>query len=645
MRRRQRREPDGLRLADISRPVTFRWRADSVDDFLRQVAEARDPGRSEEFLRPDPPLVNLLQRHPCCVRAVDRLRRAVRNREHVLLYSDYDCDGVVALTILKELLLAMGLPLNRLTWLIPHRIHDGYGLSLALLRKHYRGLAAKCRPGLVVTLDCGSAASKEVAWLIGQSADVLVVDHHQVFQDSSAHANPRVIHLNPWAFDAPPRHQARITRLRQMCAAGLTWLLARAALPPNSKAAARRRDRFTLLAGLATVADVVPLLGGNRALVKRSLALANDAEALAQLCPGLAALQVKYAKGLTQTDASITEKTYAFAWGPRINAAGRMETASHALELLAARTSEAVKAAANRLTNLNEWRIGTQDAISNSAREMAEQVMQARQPQILLLCDPSWHPGVIGIVAARIREEFNVPAILCAMNAAGDWQGSGRSVPGCDLGVLFQRAHAAGLILRGGGHAAAGGLTFQASNKEALEFWLNNEVGKTLPPPAKSMEADVSATTFSPKEWGEVLSSLAPFGNGNPAPDLVLEGAVLTELRPVPRKESKQREVFAFQACLQVPGRHQNIRVSWLDLERAAAWWAAEWTSRREASTAQTLGDKVKYRLALEVYVSGSSPAGTERSPGADSQGARRHYFHVRDCWRLHESAVEPKGW
>lgn len=578
-------------LEDTKRDVRFCFpQGLSVREFINTIADQRTPGpAAAEFLTLEPRFRNPLLQFPACRTACERLVRAAKNRERVLLYSDYDCDGVVSIVIMRETLRGLGLPSELIDLRLPHRLRHGYGLSPHLLKDYFASAGPDHWPDLVITLDCGSTSTEEVQALMALDVDVLVVDHHTLNPKSGLPDSAQLIHLTPRALPAPPGRDAVPQELLQMCAAGLTYLLAEA-VKELVPAVPLPTDRFALLAGLATVADVVPLLGINRILVKRSLSLANESngERLAALVSGLAALETLRRTRQTGEPRHLHEDAYGFMWGPILNAAGRMEHAQGAVDLLSAMEAEPASELARHLNAVNEWRSGTEAGILNAALQQAErQLQQLPGTRILLLCDPEWHLGVVGIVASRIREEFNRPAIVCGQAKPGVWQGSARSVPGCDLGALFHRAVGEGLLLRGGGHAMAGGLTFRDERREELQAWLHREGEAAAANFDAPIVAEISAAHFLPEDWHAIKRELAPFGSGNPEPLLVVEGAMLVGVKPLRRRDKLGVErVFAFRGDFRDPGTKSYFYAAWHDLELADVWW----------NVAETAEDKPKRR-------------------------------------------------
>lgn len=562
-----------------------------VTDLIAAVARARGcetPGEVARFLEPDPPIENALRRLPAYPAARDRLASALGLGQKIVLFGDYDADGITALVQLRRFWRAAGLPDGRVAWFVPDRQRHEYGLSRAAVEECLR----LHRPDLLLALDCGSSSLETIAWLRGRGVDVVVLDHHAVAAAGAAH--PAVAHLNPAAcgggavggLDGPGDRGDRgdlgdLSDLRRMSASGLAYLFCEA-LAEDLRVAAWDRDAGLLLAAVGTVADVMPLRGTNRALVKRALRLAADG-ALARL-PGLAALHE------TSATSAIDVRTLGFQWGPRLNAPGRIEDAAHPVDLLLADDLETARPLAQRCQAANRQRQElTRDIEAEALRIASERLREHPAETVLVLGAPQWHPGIVGIVASRLRERFTRPVIVCGGHDDGTWKGSGRSLEGYDLGAEVRAAHEAGLLLRGGGHALAAGLAMEPERLEALRVWLNGR--SRLAPddlvPHHEVLCEAAAVPSEdlqewcdgpdPRQdggqlarfWTRVFDLLEPFGAGNPRPALLLRRA---ELRwgPEPKRRKADQSVWALAAGFACGGSGL-LFAEWTDLERAEA--------------------------------------------------------------------------
>ena len=417
----------------------------SIDEMLELVARRRarlpregalqESARlvTDRFLDPRPGLTNPLSGFAECQIACTRIARAMEKRESILVYGDYDCDGVTSVTLMLDALGAFGFEDAQVDHFIPHRLLHGYGLQARWVKERMEVLETEGKPlpSLLIALDCGSGSGSEIAKLrtAHPQLDLMIIDHHQPNACDPFPADPEhVFHVNPklWRHTLPWDPQVGLDK---MCAAGLAFLFGWALLPDKQRVRRWRKDRALILAGLGTCVDVVELTGVNRVLLKHSLALANTPASLARV-PGLAKLKSLLgpspASGLP-----VTEATYGYYWGPCINAAGRMGDASNALRLLRATDDNEAESFAKICINANRLRKATQRAMADEAGRMAEQQIAQHNPAFLTLSSLAWHPGVVGIVASQIKTSYRRPAIVATAlpdpeNQDGIvWTGSG----------------------------------------------------------------------------------------------------------------------------------------------------------------------------------------------------------------------------
>jgi single-stranded-DNA-specific exonuclease len=428
-------------------------------------------------------------------KAASRIAAAVRAGELVAVFGDYDVDGATSSALLERFLRAAG---GRVRVYIPDRQKEGYGPNLAaLLRLKEEGAA------VVATVDCGITAFEVLEKAASAGLDVVVVDHH-VAEPLLPKAFAVV---NPNRLDEEPGYG-------NLAAVGVAFLLAVAvnrALRRDGWYAARPEpDLLGLLdlVALGTVADVVKLTGLNRALVAQGLKIMQRRSNL-----GIAALS---------DVGRVTERLDAYAagfiLGPRVNAGGRVGEAGLGARLLA--TDDAAEAAmlAARLDAFNTERRLIEQRVLAAAIEKVER--EAAPAPLVFVADEGWHPGVIGIVASRLKERYNRPACVVALeNGAG--KGSGRSVGGFALGEAVIAARQAGLLVNGGGHAMAAGFTVARERIEALRHFLGERVAATLGTerlvPELALDGAVAAGAATP-ELVATLEALAPFGAGNAEP-------------------------------------------------------------------------------------------------------------------------------
>jgi single-stranded-DNA-specific exonuclease len=432
--------------------------------------------------------------------AAERLAQAVMAGETVTVYGDYDVDGATSAALVIRLLRMLG---HDARHYIPDRLLEGYGPSgEALVRLGREGSS------LVVTVDCGAMAHEALAMARDAGIDVIVVDHHKCADELPA----AVALVNPNRLDEGEIGQAH----GHLAAVGVAFLLAVAtvrALRGRGWFESRAEpDLFSLLdlVALGTVADVAALHGLNRALVTQGLKVMARRENI-----GMAALI-----DASRLSRAPTCSDLGFALGPRVNAGGRVGEATLGVRLLTSNDADEARTIAAELSRLNEER----RAIEAAVQEVAEaQIASQHNRAVMVLAGAGWHPGVIGIVAGRIKEKTGKPCIVIALDAdeAGNGKGSGRSITGVDLGAAVIGARAEGLLVAGGGHAMAAGLTVEAGKVEALADWLDarlaGEVVRAQAGQSMALDLAVAPRGLNP-DLVELLETTGPFGVGWPAP-------------------------------------------------------------------------------------------------------------------------------
>jgi single-stranded-DNA-specific exonuclease len=449
--------------------------------------------------------------------AADRLADAIRRGETVAVYGDYDVDGACSAALMVGFLRALGCPVHHH---VPDRLKEGYGPNApALLSLVTRGAS------LIVCVDCGTAAAVALSAIAGQ-AEVIVLDHHK------AEGLPPAIlaTVNPNRLDCT-------SGLGMLCAAGVSFLTAIATVR-----ALRRLGFFTQraepdlmglldLVALATVCDVMPLTGVNRAFVCQGLKVMARRSR-----PGITALLE-----VTQARDKLNAATCGFALGPRINAGGRISEADLGLRLLLTEDRIEALALAETLEAVNRTRQDVEAGIMEAAMFAAEAQVAAGRAAVLVT-GQGWHPGVVGIVAGRIKERFNRPACVAGF-ADGLGKGSGRSVPGVDLGSAVIAARQAGILVTGGGHAMAAGFSVRTERLEALHAFLDERLSaaSAMPSAADMIVEGTLAVSGATTEVARHLERLAPFGAGNEEPTLVLHRARVVRADRVGREANSIR--------------------------------------------------------------------------------------------------------
>ena len=421
--------------------------------------------------------------------AASRLLRAIRDSECVLVHGDYDADGVAATAILVRFLGSLG---ARTHYFIPSRFEDGYGL-------HARGIerAAELGATLMVAVDCGINALREAELARRRNVDLVICDHHTPGPEEPAAAAI----LNPKRTDCP-------YPCKHLAAGGVVFKLVQALQRARDLPAAEANEYLDLTA-IATMCDVVPLVGENRILVREGLAALRHGRR-----PGLQALAEIAGCDLRALDG----RDMGYRLGPRINAAGRMEDASRAVELLLSEQDTDATRLAQHLDDLNSERKKCGEHVLREAMSMAEDRWQTAPQPALVLHRPDWHQGVLGIAAGRIKDRFQRPAILLS-TTRGEITGSARSVPGIDIQHAIARCR--DLLTRFGGHAAAAGLTLPEQNLDAFRARLNEVIGGDSAPDsmAGSLSFDAPLDLASvDSRFVRVLRQFGPFGNRNEEP-------------------------------------------------------------------------------------------------------------------------------
>ncbi len=442
-------------------------------------------------------------------RAVTRLLSALQSGERICVYGDYDVDGLTAAAVLVTVLREAG---ASVTWYIPSRTAEGYGLNAEALRRIRAGGS-----DLVVTVDCGTTAVAEAALARSLGLGLIITDHHTpgpVLPAADALVNPRR------AGSGYP--------FEDLAGVGVAYKLSQALTAFLGRADGDRLWRgLEDLVALGTVCDVVPLTGENRFLVWRGLELFSPPARV-----GLAALGE--VAGLDGAEA--TTRHLAFAYGPRLNAAGRLGDAERALRLLLTQDEDEARRLAVELDHGNRERQALEAAILEEVVERVVREVDLETERAIVLAGRGWHEGVIGIVASRVVERFARPALLVAIND-GVGRGSGRSVPGFDL--VSALADCAGHLLRYGGHRMAAGFEI---GEDAFEGFCRDFLAlarERLGDDDLERELSVDAVVepgllaASVEEFARELALLEPHGTGNPEPVLAVGGARFLSVRPV----------------------------------------------------------------------------------------------------------------
>lgn len=481
--------------------------AAGVPELLGVVLAARGvaPEEAEAYLSPT--LRDLLP-DPSVLRdmdvAAERLVRAAEKGERVALFSDYDVDGAASAAVMLRWLRAMGRPA---TLYIPDRIDEGYGPNVPAMESLARA------HDLIICLDCGTLSLEPIAAARKAGADVVVVDHHlggEVLPDASAVVNPN--------------RQDEEGALSQLCAAAVAFLLLVAANRLLRERGRPAPDLMPLLefAALATVADVAPLTGVNRAIVRTGLKVMAR-----RATPGLAALS-----DVARLTAPPAAFHLGFLLGPRINAGGRVGQADLGARLLSTDDPHEAQELAAVLDGFNDERRRIEAEVLAEATAQAE--ARGAEGPLVWAAGDGWHPGVVGIVASRLKEAFHRPAVVIGVDEAGEGKGSGRSVEGVDLGSDIAALAREGLLEKGGGHKMAAGLTVRREKLEAAMEALSARLGKQGAgaggPRDLRIDGAVSAAGAT-LDFAAQLEQAGPWGAAAPAPRVAIPAAHIVHRR------------------------------------------------------------------------------------------------------------------
>ncbi len=426
----------------------------------------------------------------------DRLAKAITDSEPVALFGDYDVDGAASCALMTRYLRHFGLEPQVH---IPDRIFEGYGPNTAAIDKLVEGGA-----NLLITLDCGTTSDGPIAHARGRGLDVLVIDHHLTEHE-----------LPPATALVNPNRPDDISGLGYLCAAGVTFMV----LVATNRILRQRGDiglpdlmGWIDLVALATVCDVVPLKGLNRAFVARGIEVARQGSNV-----GIGALALA-----ARLSGPLNPYHLGFMIGPRINAGGRIGDAALGTRLLALDDEQQAMLIAAQLSDLNTERQRIEiEAVEEACATADAEIGNGEGPPVLVLASANWHPGVVGLVAARLRERFERPAFAIALGPDGGGTGSGRSLPGVDIGHAVIEAVDAGLVVKGGGHAMAAGVTLQQGQIGAFRAHLADALGADVARAraAKLLSIDAAMTTRGATvDFVHEIERAGPFGSGSPQP-------------------------------------------------------------------------------------------------------------------------------
>lgn len=540
------------------RGLTRRWRtaAPLVEDgstaarpdlpLIDRLLAARgltDPEQLEQFCEPrlqhlhDPGLM------PGMELATSRIIDAIRRDQLIVIFGDYDVDGITATAILYHVIRTIK-PDARVRTYVPHRLEEGYGINCDALRQ-LRSDGAE----LVISVDCGITAAESARTAREIGLDLIITDHHHLPESGELPDACAIVH---------PRLPGGRYPFGDLCGAGvafkLAWRLATAWCDSERVSEALQQTLLSMLplVALGTIADVVPLVGENRVLTTFGLRLIRQTPLI-----GLRAL-IEASKLM---DEKIDSEKVGFVLGPRLNACGRLGHAGQAVRMFTDAPPEEAAAIAQELTRINEQRQRTERTILERAMQMADDAgMTADDRRMIILADPAWHPGVVGIVCSRLADRFGRPAILMQRNGAF-CKGSARSVEG--YSIHHGLSTCAELLTTFGGHDMAAGLTLPIANLEQFTEHMiahaNEHIASEDLLPAITVDCDAWLDELDVASV-ERLAGLSPFGRANPRPTLRVPGATVAE---PPRQVGANGKHLVVKLRQETPRGRRVVRTVW----------------------------------------------------------------------------------
>ncbi|NRP18914.1 Single-stranded-DNA-specific exonuclease RecJ [Ensifer adhaerens] len=448
-----------------------------------------------------------------CRKAAERLALAISRREKVVVFGDYDVDGAASSALMARFFMHFGLEAEIY---IPDRIFEGYGPNPQAIEQLIDNGAK-----LIVTVDCGSTSHESLAVAAKRGIDVVVIDHHQVGAT-----------LPPCHALVNPNREDDLSGQGHLCAAGVVYLVLVNTVRVLRAAGDARVASFDLLAqldlvALATVCDVVPLKGLNRAYVVKGLIAARHMGNV-----GLAALLRKAAIG-----GPVTPYHLGFLVGPRINAGGRIGDAALGSRLLTMEDSSAAETIAARLDELNRERQAMEAAmLAEAEAEVLAEYGTGEGASVIVTARENWHPGIVGLIAARIKEKFRRPTFAIAFDPNGRGTGSGRSIAGFDMGKMVRAAVDGGLLVKGGGHAMAAGLTVERPNLGRLRQFFEEKAEAAVRDlvAVQTLKVDGAlGASGATLELIDLLEQAGPYGSAHPQPVFAFPSHRLRDCRQV----------------------------------------------------------------------------------------------------------------
>ncbi len=485
-------------------------------------------------------------------KAAERIVQAVDRQESIVVYGDYDVDGMTSTALLSRVLKGLG---GRVEAFLPSRMEEGYGLSRAGVER----CLAELKPKLIVAVDCGTTAVEEVRILRERGVAVVVVDHHELperLPDCEALVNPHR--------DGVQTYLATVGLVFKLCH-GILKLL-------EQKRKEVDLRHYLDLVAVGTVADLVPLVGDNRILVARGLE-----QLVKTRNPGLKALcKVAGIKGIPRAE------DIGFRIGPRLNAGGRLGDAHRSLTLLTSEGAEEIERLSQELDASNRERQSIEQAILGEAEAMLKKGFEPDRDRVIVIGKRGWHCGVIGIVASRIQKSYYRPTVVIGFDEEGMGKGSGRSIDGCSLVELLRQCSEH--LITCGGHEMAAGLSLHEGNFDhfrlAVQALAAKSVQLEMLRPRLKVDGKISMSDVD-DEIFESLSKLAPFGQKNPSPLFAFQGVKMTR---APRTFGKNHIKFFLRTA---QGEMEAVGFGMAERERPSGEFqiagALEWDDYRDA--------------------------------------------------------------
>jgi len=471
------------------------------------------PEEQEGFLNPDYEKLHDPLELPDMEKARDRVIRAIRDNEHIVVFSDYDCDGLPGAVVLSDFFARIGY--ENVSFYIPHRHDEGFGLNRDAIEE-----IATRGAKLIITIDCGIADTEEVALANENGIDVIITDHHK----------PNPVLPDAYAIINQNRDDSNYP-FKGLCGAAVAFKLVQAIVACEAFSVKAGMEKWSLdMVAIATLSDMVPLLGENRILARFGLSVLRKSPR-----PGLAALFKK----MNLDQHTVSEDDVTFMITPRINAASRMGVPEDAFKLLRTKDYNEAERLALHLEQINNERKGVVASVVKEAKSRL--TGRSEIVDVIVIGNPEWRPALLGLVANSLVEEYQRPAFVWGRSGDGTLKGSCRSYNGYDLFALMSAIN--GAFIEFGGHTGAGGFSVTLESLTTLEERLSKALQhlEAKPPSAEVSLLDINLTDIGENLW-DLVSSFAPFGMGNRKPIFKIPKAEIKSIKKF-GKEGNHLEV------------------------------------------------------------------------------------------------------